>query len=41
MLIASIAALVSAYAVSRIRLAYGYTSIARSRNSMPVIPGIR
>jgi hypothetical protein len=40
-LIARIAASVSAYAVSRTRLASGTTSIARSRKSTPVVPGIR
>jgi hypothetical protein len=36
-----IAASVSAYAVSRIRRASGNRSIACSRNSIPLIPGIR
>ena len=38
---ARIAASVSAYAVSSTRLASGTTSIASSRNSTPVMPGMR
>ncbi len=41
MLMASIAAVVSAYAVSSTRRAVGYRSMACSRNSMPFIVGIR